>query len=188
MSLQIQQSHLDLELEPHSKMKKLLLFFIFFWSFSSNSYSEIAYIDINYILNNSEIGKSLNNHLKKIKNQYLEENEKIESEIIKKEKELLAKKNILEKSEFENNLSLLSKEVEKYNSKKKFFQENFNEIKLQNTKKILNYLNPIITRYVEINSISLVIPKKNIIVGKKNLDITDNVIKLLNENAKKLEF
>ena len=55
-----------------------------------------------------------------------------------------------------------------------------NKIKIENTKKIFEILNPIITNYVEQNSISLVIPKKNIIVGKKNLDITDEIIKLLN--------
>ena len=31
-------------------------------------------------------------------------------------------------------------------------------------------------------------PKKNIIVGKKNLDITDEIIKLLNNKIKKLNF
>ena len=60
--------------------------------------------------------------------------------------------------------------------------------KIDNTKEILKILNPIITKYVDSNSISIVLPKKNIIVGKKNLDITDQILKLLNKNIKKLNF
>ena len=67
-------------------------------------------------------------------------------------------------------------------------ESNINKIKIENTKEILKLLNPIITNYVEANAISLVMPKKNIIVGKKNLDITDQIINLLNKNAKNLKF
>ena len=73
-------------------------------------------------------------------------------------------------------------------SEKKSSIDKINNIKIENTKKILKYLNPIITKYVDDNSISLVIPKKNIIVGKNNLDITDQIIILLNDQVKSLEF
>ena len=49
-------------------------------------------------------------------------------------------------------------------------------------------LNPIIAKYVEENSIILVLPKKNIIVGKKNLDITNQIIKMLDKESTKLDF
>ena len=68
-----------------------------------------------------------------------------------------------------------------------FFKKT-NNIKLKNTKQILKILNPIITNYVDKNSISLVIPKKNIIVGKKNLEITSEIVKLLNDKVKSLDF
>ena len=61
-------------------------------------------------------------------------------------------------------------------------------LKLKIQKKIIEYLNPIITEYVDTNSISLVIPKKNIIVGKKNLDITGEIIKILNNKVNSLNF
>ena len=72
--------------------------------------------------------------------------------------------------------------------KKKIAFDQLNKIKIDKTKEILKILNPIITEYVDLNSISLVIPKKNIIVGKKNLDITNQIIKILNNNIKKLKF
>ena len=49
-------------------------------------------------------------------------------------------------------------------------------------------IKPIITKYVNSNSISLVIPKKNIVIGKKNLDITIPVLKILDKNIQKINF
>lgn len=169
-------------------MKKVIIFFIFFLSFTFNVKAEIKYIDINFILNSSEVGKSLNAYIKKIKNNDLVKYKKIESELISKEKSLIAQQNILDKKEFQNKLSILTSEVQKFRSDKQLSLEKLNNIKIERTKEILKVLNPIITNYVELNSISIVIPKKNIIVGKKNLDITDDITKLLNKKITELNF
>lgn len=169
-------------------MKKIISIISFFLIFSFNCKAEIAYIDINLILNKSLVGTSLNNHLQKINNVNLEKYKKIEDKLIKKEKILLTQQNILSKDEFQKKLQILSEEVKKYREDKKNSLDELNKIKIENTKEILKKLNPIITKYVDLNSISIVMPKKNIIVGKKNLDITDEIIKLLNENIQKLNF
>ena len=169
-------------------MKILFSILIIFFSFSVNSYSKIAYIDMNFILNSSQVGKELNKYIREISDEYSIDQKQIEKNLIKKEKELIAQQNIIDKSEFEKKLSILSKEINQYRSDKKKSQNSLNEIRLNNTKKILEHLNPIITEYVDLNSISLVIPKKNIIVGKKNLDITDDVIILLNNKVNTLNF
>ena len=170
-------------------MKKyLLIIFILFYSLIPNAYSQIAFIDINYILNESNVGKSLNNYLNKINTDYKVKYKEIETTLINKENSLLAQKNIIEKNEFNKKLKNLSEEVKKYRSDKKLSNEKLNQIKIENTKKILNILNPIISKYVENNQISLVFPKKNIIVGKKDLDITLKIIKLLNDEAQTFNF
>ena len=161
---------------------------IFFFSFSVYSYSQIAYIDLNFILNSSQVGKELNKYIREISDEYSIDQKQIEKNLIKKEKELIAQQNIIDKSEFEKKLSILSKEINQYRTDKKKSQNALNEIRLNNTKKILEHLDPIIKEYVDLNSISLVIPKKNIIVGKKNLDITDDVIILLNNKMNTLNF
>ena len=79
-------------------------------------------------------------------------------------------------------------EVKKFRSDKKLSIDELKKIKIENTKEILKVLNPIITEYVELNSISIVLPKKNIIVGKKNLDITNQIINLLNQDIKEFDF
>ena len=169
-------------------MRHVIFILLILNFFTFNAKAEIAFIDISFILNNSEVGKSLNIYVDNIKNQNIQKFKEKENRLIKKEQSLLAQKNILNESEFEKKFDAFSDEVKKYRSDKKLSIERLNKIKIDNTNKILKILNPIITNYVDVNSISLVIPKKNIIVGKKNLDITDQIIKLLNNDIKKLNF
>ena len=184
----ILQSHLDLELAHLFDMKNYIIGIIFFLFSSFNTYAQIVYIDVNYILNSSEVGKSLNIFIKKIRDENIISYKEIEDQFIKKEKQLLAQKNIMKKEEFNEKFTILSNEINIYKSEKKSSLNKLNKIKLDNTKKILEILNPIITNYVDKNSISLVMPKKNIIVGKKNLDITDEIVKLLNDKVQSLDF
>ena len=170
-------------------MKKyLIIIFLLFNIFTFNAYSKIAYIDIKIILNESNVGKSLNSHLKSLNSEYSKKYSKIEKELLEKEKKLLAQKNILENNEFNKKIKNLSDEIDKYKNDKKLSTDKLNEIKIENTKEILRILNPIITKYAENNDISLVLKKTNIIVGKKDLDITEKIIKLLNVEINKLNF
>ena len=169
-------------------MKKKILIFILLNILTLNSKAEIVYIDINFILNSSDVGKNLNTYLETVKNQNLLKYEEIENDLVNKEKSLIAQQNILDKEQFQKKLKKLTSEVQKYRSDKKVSLEELNNIKINKTKEILLALNPIITKYVDENSISIVIPKKNIVVGRKNLDITNQIIKLLNNNITKLEY
>lgn len=166
-----------------------ILFIVIFNILSIVSLSaEIVYIDINYIINSSDVGKILNKKIKLINDKNIQKFKTLENDLIKKEQALLAQENILEKTEFTKKISELSDEIKKYREEKKITQNELNQFKLTNTKKIVNLLNPIITEYVEVNSILLVIPKKNIIVGKKNLDITNAILEIFNNKEFKINF
>mgnify|MGYP001270945367 FL=1 len=169
-------------------MKKIIFLLIIFNFLTFNSKAQIAYIDINLILNTSKVGKSLNLFIKKIENEDLTKYKLIENDLLKKEKELISQQNILKKEQFQSKLTKLSTEVQKYRSDKKMSLEKLKKIRIDKTKEILKTLNPIITKYVDSNAISIVLPKKNIIVGKKNLDITEQIITLLDNKNFKLNF
>jgi Skp family chaperone for outer membrane proteins len=61
--------------------------------------------------------------------------------------------------------------------KNKAFTKFKNETKGLFLKKLMN----IVEEYVEANSIQLILKKENIIIGINNLDISNNILKLLNE-------
>ena len=169
-------------------MKKFFFYFLVFSIFPLNTFAKIAYIDLNLILNNSEVGKFVNLHIEKIKKENYSKYKQQENKLIEKEQLLISQKNILNEIEFNKKIVALTEEIKKYRSDKNVSIDRINKIKIDYTKEILKSLNPIIANYVDLNSISIVIPKKNIIVGKKNLDITDQIIKLLNDNIKKINF
>ena len=113
---------------------------------------------------------------------------KIDENYSNKEKEIIKQKNIIEKNKFDEQVNKLREEIKLYNEKKKVFNEEINSKKLKYTKIVLNKLNPIISSYVEKNSISIVLPKKSVIIAKKKLDITDQIMDLLNKELTKINF
>ena len=54
--------------------------------------------------------------------------------------------------------------------------------------KILKVLSPILTEYSQEKNISIVMDKKYIIVGKTELNLTEDILKLLNNKIKKINI
>jgi len=52
--------------------------------------------------------------------------------------------------------------------------------------KLLQQLNSILSSYAVENSIDLIIKKKDIIIGKSSLDITEDIMKIFNNKVKQL--
>ena len=99
-------------------MKIFFFILIFFFNFT-NLNADIVYIDINLILNKSEVGKSLNTYLKNINDEYLNKHSEIEARLVKIDKELVAQQNIINSDEYEKRLEKLSNDVQNYQLEKK---------------------------------------------------------------------
>ena len=52
---------------------------------------------------------------------------------------------------------------------------------------MLNHLKKILSKYAADNSISLILQKTNIIIGKSSLDITPQVMDIFNKEIKKID-
>ena len=63
-----------------------------------------------------------------------------------------------------------------------------NKLKISATKKLIKKLNPILSEYSEKNSISIILQKRDIIIGKNSLNITDDIIKILDDNVKEIKI
>ena len=170
-------------------MKKYYLLF-FFLIFYTNLFAEekIFYLDVNFLLSESEAGKYINNELQIINNKNIEEFKKIENSIKTEEEKLLKQKNILKEEEFNNKANKLR---EKYKSYQELKNTKNNDLKILRDKagnQILKIINEILAEYSTKNKISLIIEKKNIVIGKTELDITKNILVLLNDKIKKVEL
>ena len=167
-------------------MKKVFFFLIIFFKFTVvNSENNIVFIDVQFIIDNSKLGKFYSNKLKLNKEKRsLDLN--AEALIIKnKETEINKQKNIIKKDEFNNKINELNKLVKNFRNKKYLLDQEIKKEKKDFSNKILNILNPILTSYADQNNIKLVLEKKNILVGIKTLDITNEILNLLNEKTDK---
>ena len=93
------------------RSKKLFLFIIStFLLFTKSSYSEnLAYVDIEFIMNNSLAGKSITQNLEKSFKDKDSKLNNIENELKEKEKNLVSQKNILKEDEFKKKVQILKK-------------------------------------------------------------------------------
>ena len=168
-------------------MKKLVLYFLFLFSVSiANADINLAYLDIQYIIDNSNLGQIYKKNLKEKSDKFKSKLSIKEDEIKKQEAEINNQKNILKENELKIKINKLNKQLKEYQTSKKELNQNFILEKRELSSKILKLLNPILTKYVDENNIKIVIEKKNILVGIKTLDITDNILKIFNEETKNL--
>ena len=167
-------------------MKKIIFLFLTLLinniAYGNNN---IVYLDIQFIIDNSNLGKNYKEILLDKQNK-IKSDLKTETAIIKsKEKEINNQKNILKKDELNNKIKELNELVKNYQLKRNKFNEEISKDKKNYSNKILQILNPILTNYVEENNISLVVEKKNILVGVKTLDITNQILLIFNEEIEK---
>ncbi len=166
-------------------MKKFFLLILFL--IPNNLYAEnkIVYLDVQYIIDNSQLGLSYKNKIKKDQNKNRIDLSIKEKIIKEKELEINNQKNILKQDELKKKVAKLNELLKDYQKLRNKLNNEVIENKKQYSIKILNILNPLLTNYVEKNNIILVVEKKNILVGIKSLDITNEILNILNEETKK---
>ena len=165
----------------------LVFITIFFLNFNLLKANElISYVDMDLLMNSSEPGKSITSQLTAIHKKTTAELKKIEEELKKEESDLIKQKNVISNEEFEKKLSLLRNKASDYQKQRKKFNDSINKKRLDATSELVSLIQPILAEYANNNSISIIFQKKNIIIGKTELDITEDVLKILNENHKKI--
>ena len=173
-------------------MKKLLkfitIFTIILFSGSHLMASDIYFIDYSRVMNESKAGKKAQDTLKKL----LTSSNKKFNETAKKLKEeettLIGQKNVLEKDDYKKKADALRKKVFELNKER---QKALKDIATKRKKAgddMLKNLNPILGKYMEENNITVVLDKKNVLMGNKKYEITSQIIEILNKELKSLNI
>ena len=171
--------------------KRLLLIFLsffLFWNIVIAENSKVVYVDVDKIINQSIAGKSVTKQITNINSKNTSKFKKREQELIEIENRIIKKKNILSKDDFEKQAKALNSDVANFKQEINKSRKELAQKKLEATKKILNVLNSILSEYSDKNSISLIIQKKNIVIGKSELDITKPVLELVNAKIKSVKL
>ena len=173
-------------------MKYFLRFFfctfIIFYSSSSYSESLIVFLDMDKIMLKSKAGKSITVELEKLHKNNITTFKQKEEELKNKETSIVSQKNVLSDEEFEKNINSLRKEANEYRIKRRDLINSLTEKRVEAQNKLIKTLNPILADYSKKNSISMIIQKKNIIIGKTELEITDDILEILDKSLKTIDL
>ena len=170
-------------------MKKFffLLTFIFFITIPAVA-NNIATVDIQFIMNTSVAGIDLKKKISSIEKKKIASIKKVEDNIKDKEKTLVDKKNILSEDEFKKEVSKLKLEINEFNLMKRNEIKDFENKKIQYNQKLLVSIQQILGAYSKSNDITLLLQKKNIVMGSKDIDITSDILIILNKNIKEINL
>ena len=167
------------------KKNFIYILIIFFSIISISKSSEnIAYLDLDKIVKNTKAGKSIINKLKASKDSALNKFEQKEKELKKAEVDINKQKNVLSKEELKSKISDFRKEIASFRNDREKLINDFNIKKIQEFDKFFKKITPIIGKYVEEKNIDIVLDKKNIFLANKNNDITNEIIKLIDDKIK----
>jgi len=158
-----------------------ILIVVFFFKFNLFASEKIAFIDLNVVFNQSNFGQAYNkdlndkitSHNKKIKDyQNLINAEKIEIE---------KKKNVISNDDYKTLLKSLDNKIINFNEIVNNEQNDIAKFKATKQKIFLDSLLPILETYSIDQSIDIILKKENLLIAKKNLDITNELVILINK-------
>ena len=168
-------------------MKKFFLINIIIFTIflnTVNAEQKIVFLDMDRVVSTSNSGISIINQLKDLSDKNLTFLNNQEKNFKEKEIKLISQKNIISESEFIDKADKLKKEINVLNKSRNKIITDFNKLKIENTNKLLKMINPILIKFSNDNSISFILQKKDLIIGKKELDITDEILKIVNNEVK----
>ena len=168
-------------------MKKLFLLSILISIYFSNTYADNSYfIDFSKVLNNSKAGAQAQ---KKLKDRILSETKKFkkqEDDIRKQETEIVAQKKLINNDEYKKKINNLRKKVADLQKSKQASLTAIGKSRNDSKRTLLKAVNPILKKYMEDNNIRIILDKKSVIMGDTKLEITDQIINILNKELTSL--
>jgi len=154
----------------------LILIILVLFSNNVKAENKIVFIDIDYLMKNSNIGKISLKKLENLNNKninILKENEK---KLKQEENLLIQKRDIISQEEFEKEIKMLRAKIVEFNTKKEEMVKDYNKYKSKELNITLEKFNKKIQEFMSQNSIEMVLDKNNIYIGTVSSDITKEVL------------
>ena len=172
-------------------MKKLfssiLVIFLFF-THQVFSEQKIAFIDMDKVISTSKSGSSILKQLTDLNKKNLKFLKDEEKKFQEKETKLISQKNIISETDFKDKIIKLEFEIKNYKKDRNKMLADFNKLKIDNTNNLLKLINQILVKFSNDKEIAIILQKKDLVVAKTQLDITNEVIKIINSEVKEFKI
>jgi len=165
-------------------LRYLILIIFVLFSHNVKAETKIVFIDIDYLMKNSNIGKISLKKLDNLNNKNINVLKENEKKLKQEENLLLQKRDIISQEEFEKELEILRTKIKEFNINKEKMVKDYNKFKNQELNITLQKFNKKIQEFMSQNSIEIVLDKKNIYIGTVSSDITKEVLVEINNEFK----
>ena len=171
------------------KIIKTLLIVTFFLINFQKSNAEIPYfVDFKYILNESNAGKKAQDYLKSKLNNGIKKLKDQETKLQDEEKKIIQQKKLISPEEYKKKVADLRNKVSSLQKERNKLLENISKERSKARGELLKNLNPILKEYMKEKNIRMIVDKKSILLADENLDLTDEIIKILNKKLKSINL
>jgi len=166
----------------------IITFFVIFLSTQSKSEIKVAFVEMDTLMRESLVGKSLMIQINKMEKKNQKYFNDYKKKLATEKNKINSQKTILSEEEYNKKIISLNKDY------KNFQTDGKNKINLLQSKKnkamqkILSELKILLSDYSNKNNLTFIIDQKNIIIGKSDLNITSQILKLLDKKLKKVSL
>ena len=169
--------------------KKIAFISIIFFIFQVNLSADVPhYLDFKYILNQSDAGKKAQDYLKKKLDNGAKELKKKEKAIQDDEKKIIQQKKVISAEEYKKKVTDLRSKVDSLKKERNVLLRTVSEQRSKARTELLKNLNPIIKEYMKKKNIRMVLDKKSMLLADESLDITQDIVKILNSKLKSIKL
>ena len=169
-------------------VKIIVITYLIFGTTNAFAEDKVVYIDMNKILTESKVGIFVEKELTKSHEEKLDKFKKTEEELKKEEIDLISKRNVMAREEFDKNVKILNEKAQEYQAQRRQWFDDIGQKRNKARAEVLKSLDPIMTEYFEKNNISLILYKRNIAIGISELDVTDKIIDELNKKLPSIKL
>ena len=170
-------------------IKRLLIIFVLF----SFNYNHLAadtpyFLDFKKILNQSEAGKKAQTFLKNKLDKGIKNIKDKEKKLQEEERKIIQQKKVISAEEYKKKVSELRKKVTDLQKQRNSLLASVADQRSKARNELLKNLNPIISDYMKEKKIRMVVDKKSLLLADENLDITKDILSLLNQKLKSIKL
>ena len=170
-------------------IKILIVIFAIFLSNQNSLFSDVPhYLDFKMVLNKSDAGKKAQNALKNKLEKGLKNLREKEKKIQEEEKKIIQQKKVISPDEYKKQVSELRTKVSALQKERNTLLETVAKQRSKARNELLKNLNPIIKNFMNEKQIRMVVDKKSLLLADEKLDITEDIINLLNKKLKSINL
>ena len=146
------------------------------------------FINFNKVLNSSKPGSEAQKKLREKVQVETKKYKKLEENIRKEESDIISQKKVLSPEDYKKKVQSLRKKVADLQRNKKSSFANIAKDRNDARNALLKALKPILKNYMEKNNIRMIIDKQSVILGDSTLEITDQIIAIVNKEVSSLKI